>query len=145
MPFQGRRVPFEAIAAALYTVSLVIPAIIVIDRPLLGGTPHNASILGFQCLIVGWLTIPWYANVMLWIAAIGLACRCRGVAIASSLVAVGLALSTLAYLGSDIHALHVGYFAWLASMVVMLVASCADPRWLLTAEEESGPPGPPAI
>jgi len=126
MPSPRRRAPYGAIAAALYMISLAIPAIVVLHKPLLWGAPREEAMFGFQCLLIGWLTIPWFANVALWIAAIGLACRRPGVAAVSSLAAIGLALTTFLY--PEVRAAHAGYFAWLASMVVALVAACAEPR-----------------
>jgi hypothetical protein len=73
------------------------------------------------------VTIPWYANVLLWIAALGLVCRWPNVATVSSLAAITLALTTFAFLGNGLRAAHVGYFLWLASMVLVFVASCVGP------------------
>ncbi|HSK00208.1 MAG TPA: hypothetical protein VK932_03165 [Kofleriaceae bacterium] len=130
MPSPTRQVPYGAIAAALYALSLLLPAIVVVQKPLLWGAPRDELMVGIQCLAIGWVTAPWYANVALGIASIALACRRNGVAAASSLIALGLALSTFAYLGPDLRAVHVGYFVWLASMVLVFVGSCAGPRTL---------------
>ncbi len=118
--------PFAAIAAALYTISLVLPAIVFSMRPILWGARHDELMFGFQCLLLGWGTVPWYANVALGIAGLALTYRKAGVAIVFSVTAIALALTTFLYLGPDLRAPHVGYFAWLASMIVALVASCAD-------------------
>jgi hypothetical protein len=128
MPSTSRRVPLGTIAAALYLVSLFLPAIIVRERPRLWDGAHDETMFGAQCLMIGWLTVPWYANVALWFASIALAFRRHELAIALSILAVGLALSTLVYLGDDLHGLHVGYFAWLGSMVLVFVAACVGAR-----------------
>jgi hypothetical protein len=125
MPSTTRQVPYGAIAAALYALSLMLPAIVVVQKPLLWGAPRDELMAGIQCLAIGWVTIPWYANVMLGIASIALACRRTDMAAALSFIAIVLALSTFAVLGPDLRTVHVGYFVWLASMVVVFVASCA--------------------
>lgn len=109
----------------LYALSLVLPAIVVIEQPLLWGAPHKETLFGWQCLALGWLTVPWYANILLGFAAIGLAYRSHHVAAGFSFAAIVLALTARLYVGSEIRTLHVGYFVWLASMVAVLAASCA--------------------
>lgn len=126
MPSRHRQVPFGWIAFALYIISLMIPAIIAIQKPLLWGSPHDEVMVGFQCLVLGWLTSPWYANLALWIAAIALASRRLGVAAVFSGIAIVLALTLFAYLDlpdTYVRAPQVGYFVWLASMVVVFVGS----------------------
>lgn len=125
MPSPTRKIPYGAIAAALYALSLLLPAIVVVQKPLLWGGPRDELMAGIQCLAIGWVTAPWYANVALGIASIALACRRSGVAVAASLVALGLALSVFAYLGPDLRTVHAGYYVWLASMVVVLIGACA--------------------
>jgi len=123
MPSTSRRVPFGLIAVALYVVSLCVPAIIVLHKPLFHGSPHHETMYGIQCLLIGWLTIPWYANALLFIAALWMAFGRPTVSIVASSLAVVLALSTV-FLGEQIHRLHVGYFLWLASSVLTFVAAC---------------------
>jgi len=41
-----------------------------------------------------------------------------------SITAIGLALTLGFYVGEYVRSPHVGYFAWLASMVVVLVGEC---------------------
>ena len=128
MSTHQRRTPYGPIAIALYMISLVLPAIVAIHKPLLWGAAHDELMLGLQCLLIGWFTIPWYANVALWVAGIALACRRPGVAAAFSLLAVGLALTMFLYVNTYVRSPHVGYVAWLASMVVVLIASCDRSR-----------------
>lgn len=126
MPSIRRQVPYGAIAAALYVLSLMTPAV-VLDGPLLWGSPKEHLIFGIHCLIFGWGTIAWYANVLLWVAAVALAYQRPSVAAVASLLACALALTTFFYVGDLIRAPHAGYFAWLASMILVLVAACARP------------------
>lgn len=131
MPSTTRRVPLGLIAALLYMLSLWTPAIALFQKPLIWGPPREEMFFGIQCLLIGWISPPWYANVALAIAAIALAYRRSAVAIACSIAAFVLALSTLAYFGPELRVVHVGYFAWLASIVVVFAAACAGPRRLL--------------
>ena len=126
MPSIRRQVPYGAIAAALYVLSLMTPAV-VFDKPLLWGPPKEHLIFGIHCLIFGWGTIAWYANVLLWVAAVALSYQRPSVAAVSSLLASVLALTTFFYIDDLIRAPHVGYFAWLASMILVFVAACSRP------------------
>lgn len=124
MPSIRRHVPFELIVPVVYTISLWLPAIEMDMRPLNSGE----ALPGGLCLALGWGTPSWYANVMLGIAAIALGYRRPRVAAVCSLAAIALALTTFHFLGAHLRAVHVGYFVWLASMVLMFVASCARSR-----------------
>lgn len=115
MPPPSHRVPFGTIAIALYILSLFFPAVIL--------SPHEHSVLGFKCLLFGWLMIPWYANVLVWVAAVGIALRRPTLAVASAALALLLALSTFGFLGTEIRSLLVGFFLWLASIGMTLVAA----------------------
>ena len=126
MPSMKRQVPYGAIAAGLYVLSLMMPAV-VFDKPLLWGPPKEHLIFGIHCLIFGWGTIAWYANVLLWVAAIALSYQRPSVAAVASLLASVLALMTFFYIDDLIRAPHVGYFAWLASMILVFVAACSRP------------------
>ena len=128
MPALKRQVPYGPIAIALYMLSLVLPAIISIHKPLLWGAPHDEMMLGFQCLLIGWFTIPWYANLALWIAGIALAFRRPRVAAVFSFAAIGLALTLFLYVNTLVRSPHAGYVAWLASMIVVLIAACDRSR-----------------
>jgi hypothetical protein len=128
MSASQRQTPYGPIAIALYMLSLALPAIVSIHKPLFGGGSHDEFMFGFQCLLIGWFTIPWYANLALWIAGIALACRWPGLAAVFSVIAIGLALTLFLYINTFVRSPHVGYVAWLASMVVVLIASCARSR-----------------
>ncbi|HWO18921.1 MAG TPA: hypothetical protein VNO30_09095 [Kofleriaceae bacterium] len=143
MPSVKRQVPFGAIALALYMLSLVLPAIVAINEPLIWGSPHDEIMTGIQCLAIGWLTVPWYANVALCIAAIALACGRPGVAAFCSLLAIVLALSLCVYVDKHVRSPHAGYFVWLASMAVVFAGACARSRrrFVIPAELETELPG----
>ena len=141
-----RQPPFGPIAITLYMLSLVLPAIVSIHKPLLWGAPHDELMFGIQCLLIGWFTTPWYANLALWLAGIALAYRRPGIAAMFSLTAIGLALTLGLYLNTLVRSPHVGYFAWLASMLVVLIASLArslrDPdREMFKATDDTLPLG----
>jgi hypothetical protein len=125
MPPLKRQVPYGPIAISLYMLSLVLPAIVSIHKPLLWGAPHDELMFGIQCLLIGWFTTPWYANLALWLAGIALAYRRPGIAAMFSLAAIGLALTLGLYLNTYVRSPHVGYFAWLASMLTVLIAALA--------------------
>jgi hypothetical protein len=144
MPSTSRRVPFGLIAFLLYALSLVAPAIIEIHKPLLWGSPRDQPMFGIQCLGIGWFTIPWYANILLAVAAIGLAYRRYTLALWCSLAAFVLSLTTGMYFGTLIRTVHVGFFFWIGSMVVVFIAACAGLRPRLELPDDgSMPPMPP--
>jgi hypothetical protein len=128
MPSSRHQIPYGSIALGLYMLSLALPAIVSINKPILWGSSHDETMVGFQCLAIGWFTLPWYANIALWIAGIALAWHRPRVAAVASLTAVGLALTLFVYVGTYVRSPHVGYVAWLASMVVVFVAACARSR-----------------
>src|SRR5205823_8008301 len=104
-------------AALLYLVSLALPAVVV--PPLFRGP--DQIVAGAHCLLLGWLTLPWYANPVLAFAAIALAYDCRALAACLGLAAFGLGLTTLMF--PDIRYVHAGYFTWLGSMLALVIAS----------------------
>jgi hypothetical protein len=109
-----RQDPWSIVAILLYALSLVTPAVIV-------DIGHRDPLYGFHCLEVGWLTVAWYANVVLAFAVIARAFDWHGLALVLSVVSVLVALTTFAY--RDLVGVHVGFFAWLGSMVALAVAS----------------------
>src|SRR5690349_6009907 len=102
MPSSKRRIPYGWIAATLYALSLALPALVVIQQPLIWGGPRKEMMFGLQCLALGWLTLPWYANMLLGFAAIGLAYRSHHVAAGFSFLAIILALTTRLYVSPEI-------------------------------------------
>ena len=140
MPASKRQIPYGPIAISLYMLSLALPAVVSVHKPLFGGGSHEELMFGFQCLLIGWITIPWYANLALWIAGIALAFRQPGIAALFSFSAIGFALTLFLYTGKYVHAPHVGYVVWLASMVVVFIASIARSRRDRAISDDSNDP-----
>ena len=113
-----RRFNWGLLALGLYMLSLVVPA--VITRKLFGGGMETDP--GMACLLLGWCTIPWYANPFLLFAVIANAMRANEVAIIFSATALVAAFTLFGYNPRELQP-HVGYFLWLASIVATLVAS----------------------
>lgn len=109
-----RQDAWPIVAILLYVLSLVTPAVIV-------DVGHREPFYGFHCLEVGWLTIAWYANVVLALAVIARACQWHGLALVLSVVAVLVAFTSFAYV--DLVGVRFGFFAWLASMAALAIAS----------------------
>ena len=109
-----RQDAWPIVAILLYVVSLVTPAVIV-------DVGHREVFYGFHCLEVGWLTIAWYANVVLALGVIARAFRWHGFALALAVIALLVASTTFAYV--DLIGVRVGFFAWLGSMAAFAVAS----------------------
>jgi hypothetical protein len=112
------RFPWGLLALALYMVSLAAPC--AITPRLFGGGTETVS--GLSCLLVGIVTVPWYANPLLLFAVFANALRAHGVAIIASVAALIAALTLLAYSASEVQP-DVGYAIWLASMAATIVAS----------------------
>lgn len=115
-----------AIAIALYVISLLVPAIVVIDRPLFGGGESERTVFGIQCLIYGFFLWPgWIANPLLAIAvAIRTATSRPGwMALATGLCVVAVLSALVAPMllsGFDLVQLvhvHVGYLLWFAACI----------------------------
>jgi hypothetical protein len=113
-----RRFEWGLLALGLYLLSLVTPC--VIGQKLFGGGMESEH--GMACLLLGWLTIPWYANPFLLFAAIANAFRAHEVAFVFSVTALVAALTLFGYDSRELQP-HVGYFIWLASIVAMAIAS----------------------
>jgi hypothetical protein len=116
-----------ATSLGLYGLSLCLPAIVILDKPLFGGAAYERALLGFQCVAIGWMVvIGWIANPLYLIAVILHALRKRDAGAVFAWLAVVAALSSLLLVGADdwigFEYPHVGFFAWLASMVVLAVA-----------------------
>lgn len=106
-----------------YVLSLMTPAIAIMDAPLFSGPATEKLLFGWDCLLLGWVTVPWLANPLLLVAAIVLALEQRILARVFAVAALLAALGTLVLAEPDLLYPHVGYFAWLASMVMVLIAT----------------------
>jgi hypothetical protein len=113
-----RHFEWGLLALALYLLSLVTPC--VITQKLFGGGMETEP--GMACLLLGWFTIPWYANPFLLFAAIANAFRAHEIAFIFSVTALIAGLTLFGYDAHDLQP-HVGYFIWLASIVAMGISS----------------------
>jgi hypothetical protein len=109
-----RQDKWPIVAMILYALSLVTPAIML-------DVGRHQPLFGFHCLEIGWLTVAWYANVVLAFAVIARAFAYHGLALVLCVIAVMVALTTFAY--RDLVGVHVGFFAWIGSMLALAVAS----------------------
>lgn len=58
-------------AIALFALSLALPALAVLDKPMFGGDPTPKTFPGVICLAMGWLYLPgWLGNPLFFAAAI---------------------------------------------------------------------------
>ncbi len=117
------RVGLGALAAALYVVSLFLPAIVVLSEPILGGPLAPQALPGLGCLLWGW-TAPhaWIANPLAAVAGVlHVRDRPRGAFVWAVLALIAAALSPVA-LGDLVVRIDVGYFLWVASMASLVLA-----------------------
>ena len=134
-----RRWDLAQVALWLYALSLVLPAIVVLDKPLFGGTAQPKTFFGGHCLLIGWLVWPgWLANPLFGIAYVLHLWNKHAAAAVLLLLAVLSAILGLLIL-KDLNdmklvTIHVGYVVWLASIVVMLLATVSPPRFRETFE-----------
>ena len=112
------RFEWELLALGLYLLSLVMPC--VLGQKLFGGGMETEP--GLACLLLGWFTIPWYANPFLLFAALANAFRAHELAFVFSVTALVAALTLFGYDSRELQP-HVGYFIWLASIGAMAIGS----------------------
>ncbi len=117
-------------AVGLFAVSLALPALAVTSKPLLGGARTAEELPGVVCLAMGWLYLPgWLANPLLLAAAILHGLRRHRVAIVLLVLALISALAAPIFLASlrggmyELRHPLVGYYLWVASILVMLVSA----------------------
>ena len=115
-----QRVPWGAIAFAMYGLALAAPC--VETQRLFGGGTELDS--GLACLLLGFATLPWYANLFLVLTCIASAFKRYDVAIFFAVFALATGLTLFALDPREV-APYFGCLAWLASMVFALIAACA--------------------
>jgi hypothetical protein len=113
-------------SSVLYAVSLCLPAFAITSEPLFGGGGRDTYLWGVHCVIYGWIVVPgWIANPLLLVAAILHAYRKDRVAFPLTVLAIASAVVapffTAAFI--KIRYPHLGYFAWLASIVCLAIAT----------------------
>lgn len=127
------------IALGLYVLSLLLPAIVVLDKPLFGGAPQTKVMFGVHCLTIGFFVWPgWLANPLFALAYILHRFDKHAAAAVLMLLAVLSAVLALAILRDldmmRLESIHVGYVAWVASFVVLLIAAISPPRFRATID-----------
>lgn len=117
------------IAVPLYVLALLLPAVEVGGSDVLGHATATQTMPGIWCLGIGLLApTPAWANIALALGAILAAYQKPFAAMIFTLLAVVLAASTLLFIQPHgrglftIRGLHIGFWFWLASCVVMLWA-----------------------
>jgi hypothetical protein len=114
-----RQRPWGPLALFSYGIALFLPCVET-AKLFGGGTEQN---LGMACLMLGWATIPWYANIFLALAGIANAFKRHDVAIFFSVFAIFTGLTLFALDTRQINPAF-GCLVWLASMGFTLIASC---------------------
>jgi hypothetical protein len=108
------------IAGILYLIACATPALATVNHPLFG-EPQDKLLFGVHCLVAGWLVEPaWLANPLLLVAVLLLR-RHRDLAMVVALGAVALGCFTLAQMAGDLRYPHVGFFLWIASMLLVMI------------------------
>jgi hypothetical protein len=129
MDFDRRSVTLVAIAGTLFLISLALPALAVIEKPLLWGGPKEKVLPGITCLALGWILLPgWVANPLLLAASLLHGFRKHAIAIwllSFAVISAVLAPFLLAHTDDPIKLryAHVGYYVWLTSIVLMLASA----------------------
>lgn len=123
-----RAVTILCTAIALFALSLALPALAVLDKPMFGGGAHPKTFPGAICLAMGWIYLPgWLGNPLFLAAAIFHGLRRHRIAIVllsigilSSLIAPVLLVKTSLF---EVRHVLIGYYVWVGSMIVMLVGA----------------------
>ena len=92
---------------------------------------------GIVALMFGWgspWVLPWFANVLLFIAWILLLFKRNGKALGFGIAATVVGFTTVAYLfvqsgGHQLTQLLVGYYLWQASLIVFALGALIARRW----------------
>jgi len=131
---RSRRFLFLEISGGLFLLSLAMPAIVVMEAPLLWGPSHEKTYLGIHCLALGWLLFPgWLANPLLIAAALVHSFERHGVALLlTSLAVVSAVIAPIILIdGPDmmkLEYLDVGYYVWFASIIVLFAGAAVGVR-----------------
>lgn len=127
MPHRSRWL--EIAALALFMLSLVLPAVVVTDKPLFGGAADAEvkTLPGIVCLLYGWVVVPgWIANPLVIIGGILQAFGKHRAALVLSIIALVSALTAPLWMSGGIMPLrypHVGYYVWVASILALVIAA----------------------
>lgn len=128
MDFDRRSVVLVILAGTLFLLSLGLPALAVIEKPLLWGEPKEKLVPGITCLLMGWILLPgWVANPLLLAAALLHGFRHHAVAVwllVFALISAVIAPFLLAHDSTmTLRYPHAGYYAWLTSIVLLLASA----------------------
>ena len=129
MDFDRRAVILVIVSGVLFAASLVLPALAVIEKPLLWGAEKEKLVPGITCLLMGWILLPgWVANPLLLAAALLHGFRHHTVAVILLVLALMSAVIAPFLLTGNSGVMrlrypHAGYYAWAASIVTMLVSA----------------------
>ncbi len=112
----------------LFALSLALPALAVLDKPLFGGGATPKVYPGVLCLLMGWILLPgWLANPLFFASTLLHGLGKHRVAIVLLVLALLSALIAPVMLTHskdiELRYLHVGYYVWVVSLVVMLVGA----------------------
>ena len=120
------QVPLWSVATALYVLALMLPAAEIGGSDLFGRGARTQTMPGIWCFGMGMLApTSAYANIALAIGAVLASYQKRFAAVVFALLAVVIAASTLLFIDARpglfaLRGLHVGFWFWLASCVIML-------------------------
>jgi hypothetical protein len=120
--------PLWSVAAVLYVLALMLPAAEIGGSDLFGRGARPQTMPGIWCFGMGMLApTPAYANIALAFGAVFASYQKQFAAVVFALLAVLIAASTLLFIDARpglfaLRGLHVGFWFWLASCVIMLWA-----------------------
>jgi hypothetical protein len=122
--------PLHVLVVVVFLGSLLMPALVVDSKPLLGGGEwREKTFWGIHCLAFGFFVLPgWLANPFLLVGVVLHALRAKTAAIFVMTLAVISALIA-PFMLSEVDTtmrlvrVQVGYVAWVASMFLMLVVT----------------------
>ncbi len=111
----------------MFALSLAVPAVVVVEKPLFGGSSHDQILFGFHCLVFGFFVWPgWIANPLLvasWFVHANAWRRPRHLRVATWLALAALPSALLAPFLLDLRYPHVGYFLWVACIAASALDS----------------------
>jgi hypothetical protein len=119
---------FALLALGSYLISMMLPALAVMERPVLGGGAIPHELPGLDCLIFGVEYWPgWVANPLLVVAALCYLAKRYEVTLGLLVFALASAVfAPFMLLHDRNYALRypdIGYFLWVASIIALAIAA----------------------